>query len=201
MSCNPNQLKLSFDEFKLYYESAEKVTQRRHETNRWNYTVCVATLVAIAAITNWSLSATNLFGVGLVAVAILCVMAFLFCILWIGQIRMFKKLNNAKFQVLNQMAPHLEFDPDKPGVLVSYIPFEKEWNTLRETDALEVVERSKLIALKSSNIEYFIPKAFGALFGGILLALIIVLAMNWPPSNLVEPQGPFRSVTIVEQEK
>ena len=29
----------SFDEFKLYYESTEKVTDRRLDTNRWNYSI------------------------------------------------------------------------------------------------------------------------------------------------------------------
>jgi len=29
--------RLSFDEFRLYYESKEKVTDRQLETNRWKY--------------------------------------------------------------------------------------------------------------------------------------------------------------------
>jgi hypothetical protein len=50
MSESDRNMRLSFDEFKLYYESTEKVTDRRLETNRWNYSICIATLVAIAAI-------------------------------------------------------------------------------------------------------------------------------------------------------
>src|SRR6266478_8052234 len=162
MSGDSGNKKVSFEEFKLYYESAERVTDRRLETNRWNYTVCVAILIAIAVITKWSLSTVNLVLLGLAAVMVLCVMATLFCFLWVGQIRAFKKLNNAKFEVLNQMAPDLEFDPDKPGVLVSYRPFEKEWTRLSETNSLEELGKSNIVALKSSNMEYFIPKAFAA---------------------------------------
>lgn len=51
-----NEPKHSFDEFKLYYDSTEKVTDRRLDTNRWNYSICIAILVAIATITNWSLT-------------------------------------------------------------------------------------------------------------------------------------------------
>jgi hypothetical protein len=36
--------KVAFDEFKLFYESAEKVTDRRNAANRWNYSICIAIL-------------------------------------------------------------------------------------------------------------------------------------------------------------
>jgi len=185
MSTDSKHKKLSFEEFKLYYESAEKVTDRRLETNRWNYTVCVAILIAVAVITKWTFATTSLVWVGLAAVTVLCTMAILFCVLWVGQIRAFKNLNNAKFEVLNQMAPNLEFDHDKPGALVSFRPFEKEWTKLSETNSLEEMGKSNIVALKSSNIEYFIPKAFAALFCAILLVLALIVAFNWPPSKLV----------------
>jgi hypothetical protein len=129
--------KLSFDEFKLYYESTEKVTDRRLETNRWNYSICIAMLVAIAVLARWSLTTASLLWIGFASIATLSVMAVLFCALWVGQIRDFKKLNNAKFMVLNDMAPHLEFDPNNPGAVVSYCPFEKEWTKLNDLSALD----------------------------------------------------------------
>ena len=105
--------KLAFEEFKLFYESAEKVTDRRLETNRWNYSICIAMLLAIAGIINWGLSKPPFLFVSLIAVAVICIMAMLFCALWIGQIRDFKSLNNAKFAVLNPMAPSVSFSaPD-----------------------------------------------------------------------------------------
>lgn len=182
--------KLSFDEFKLYYESTEKVTDRRLETNRWNYSICTAMLIAIAVLTRWSLTTAALLWIGFAAVGILSTMAVLFSALWVGQIRDFKKLNNAKFAVLNAMAPNVEFDPEKPGLVVSYCPFEKEWTKLNELNALDEVGKSNIVALKSSNIEYFIPKAFGVLFAGIFIALVIVTVSSWPPTKLVPPTPP-----------
>jgi hypothetical protein len=191
MSFTPPPQKLSFDEFKLYYESTEKVTDRRLETNRWNYSICIAMLVANAVVARWSLTTAALLWIGFAAVGTLSAMAVLFCTLWIGQIRDFKKLNTAKFAVLNAMAPNVEFDSTNPGLLVSYCPFEKEWNRLRELNALDEVGKANIVALKSSNIEYFIPKAFRALFVGILLALLVVTVANWPPTKLVAPlSGP-----------
>jgi hypothetical protein len=190
MSSTSTEKKLSLEEFKLYYEATEKVTDRRLETNRWNYSICIAMLVAIAVLTKWSLTTVNLLWVGFAAVAILSIMAVLFCILWVGQIKDFKKLNNAKFTVLNAMAPNVEFYPERPGTVVSYCAFEKEWNRLSELNALDEVGKSNIVALKSSNIEYFIPKAFGVLFATIFVALLIVTISNWPPTKLVQSPSP-----------
>lgn len=184
MNNKVNDAKHSFDEFKLYYESTEKVTDRRLETNRWNYSICIAILVAIAAITNWALTNPVLLWVGLAADVILSLMAILFCALWIGQIRDFKNLNNAKFNVLNEMAPKIEFDTANPNQVRSFCPFDKEWRKLDELHALDEVGRSNIVALKSSNIEYFIPKAFAALFVAVLVALASMITSHWPPSSL-----------------
>ncbi len=189
--------KRSFDEFKLYYESTEKVTERRLEANRWNYSICVAILVAIAAITKWTFTSVVALSVGLTAVGTLATMACAFCLLWIGQIRDFKKLNNAKFAVLQEMAQDIEFDPDHPGVLVSYQPFAKEWQKLSELNALNEVENTSLVALRSSNTEYFIPKAFAVIFAATIVALAIVIGLNWPPTQLVIVPTPTTTASPV----
>lgn len=174
----------SFEEFKLYYDSTEKVTDRRLDTNRWNYSICIGMLVAGAIITNWSITNPLLLWVGLAADVVLSLMAILFCTLWIEQIKDFKNLNNAKFSVLNEMASTIEFDIANPGMITSFCPFEKEWKKLTELHALQEVGGSNLIALKSSNIEYFIPKAFVALFVSVLISIFTLLVVNWPPSAL-----------------
>ena len=181
--------KLSFDEFKLFYESTEKVTDRRLETNRWNYSICVAILTAIAAIAVWSLKDAKALAVGATAIALLCSVAIFFCALWIGQIRDFKKLNNAKFAVLNDMAPKIEFDLDHPGLIESYCPFEKEWKKLQEIDALGEVGKSQIVVLKSSNIEYFIPKAFQTLFAAVLV-FVVIGAVRGPSTIVSGPSAP-----------
>ena len=65
----------SFEEFKLYYDSTEKVTDRRLDTNRWNYSICIGMLVAGAIITNWSITNPLLLWVGLAADVVLSLMA------------------------------------------------------------------------------------------------------------------------------
>jgi len=79
MATNDSKSKLvSFDEFKLYYESTERVTDRRLSANTWNYSICIAIVVAIAGIVKWS-AGNSMFYVGLTAVLVLCIMAILFC--------------------------------------------------------------------------------------------------------------------------
>jgi membrane glycosyltransferase len=170
--------KLSFDEFKLYYESTEKVTDRRLSANTWNYSICIGMIIAVAGIIKWSASST-FFYVGLTAILVLCIMAILFCTLWLGQITDFKYLNNAKFKVLNEMAPQMEFDLEHPNKMASFCPFEKEWKTLEEVKAAVEIGHRKIIALKSSSIEYFIPKAFRILFILVGVAASLAGAFNW----------------------
>ncbi len=181
---------VAFDEFKLFYESAEKVTDRRLETNRWNYSICVAILLAAAAIGNWSLKDGTFFLFGGIAICVLSAMAILFCALWIAQIRDFKKLNNAKFGLLNEMAPRLEFDPEHPGKFESFLPLEKEWKRLGELNATEELSSVKIVALKSSNIEYFIPRAFQFLFIAVLMAWLFFALKYGPPHETMVPLTP-----------
>jgi hypothetical protein len=177
---------LSFEEFKLYYESTEKVTDRRLETNRWNYSACAAIIVGIAAIVKWGVISTELRWVGVVAVLLLCMMAVLFCQLWLAQVRDFKRLNDAKFEVLNQMAPLLEFDPSNPARVRSYQPFEREWNRLKEEGAVDKVRKLNIVALRSSHMEQFIPRAFQLVFTTVVVALIY-WALTTPPFPVTPP--------------
>jgi hypothetical protein len=174
------QEQYAFDEFELFYQSAEKVTERRLATNRWNYSICIAILVAIAGIISWATSNANFLLISLFAVVILSGMAILFCTMWVGQIHSFKMLNTAKFEVLNRMAPLVAFSPEQCDDRVSYSPFEKEWEFLQQKNkALEEIGDTQILALKSSNIEYLIPRAFRFLFIFIILVAILSLFANW----------------------
>lgn len=177
--------KNSFEEFKLIYESTEKVTDRRLTNNKLNYTICIATVVAIGVIWKWVIENSNYFFSGLLLVTILTSLAIFFCSLWIRQILDFKNLNSAKFEVMNEMAENLFFtDAENDIMVVSFKPFEKEWQKLSKINALQEVSKSNLIALKSSNTEFFIPKAFRIIFIIMFLVSIITIVIN--PSQVLE---------------
>lgn len=171
--------KAAFDEFKLFYDSAEKVTDRRLTANRTNYSICIATLGAIAAIINWGISKPDFLITSAAAVIIISFMATLYCTLWIGQIKDFKQLNNAKFDVLNKMAPSLYFGEGYDDSHVSWSPFEREWEALKKAEAAQEINSINIIALNSSNIEFLIPRAFSILFVLIMLTAPIELYRNY----------------------
>ena len=156
------------------------MTDRRLETNRWNYSICIAMLLAIAGIINWGLSKLPFLFVSLIAVAVICIMAMLFCALWIGQIRGFKSLNNAKFAVLNPMAPSVSFSAPDAEARVSDAPFAREWEALQQAEAVQEMASVKIVALKSLNMEYGIPRAFRVLFLALLLTGQPGLVRDWP---------------------
>ena len=171
--------KVAFEELKLFYDSAEKVTDRRNAANRWNYSICIAILGAISVIISWSLGKSTFLVTGIVGVVLLAGMAALYCTLWVGQIRDFKELNNAKFAIINQMARFVSFGDGSNECLVSYKPFEKEWDALTKAKVAEEVKSIDIVALKSSNIEYLIPKAFRMLFILIMFAVPLEVWRNY----------------------
>jgi hypothetical protein len=158
-------MKYSFEEFKLYYESTEKVTDRRIANNQWNYSVCVATIVAIALVWNWSTVNKGFAFLSLTIVAALSALGILFSSFWIRQIADYKSLNSAKFTILNDIAPNVAFNtPPGVGDVTSSNPFKREWELLEKMKALQEVSTANLIALRASNIEFYLPKALRATY-------------------------------------
>lgn len=170
---------LAFEEFELFYKSTERVTDQRLSLNQWNFSICTAIFVTCAAVFNWSTSNPNFLLAAIITIIILCIMATLFCSLWIGNITQFKELNRAKFIILNDMAPYIKFSHESNDQRVSHEPFLKEWKILEARNSLVQVTDTKIVALKPSSIEYLIPKVFQWLFGFIIAVSIILVILNW----------------------
>ncbi|WP_433263052.1 RipA family octameric membrane protein [Micromonospora vinacea] len=195
--------RLSFDEFRMYYESAERVTNRRLDINKWNYSIMAATLLAVGAILTWAISRPANMLVGTIGVLMISTMALLHCTYWILQIDDFKALNAEKFRILNEMAPNIDFPIGmSSGPVASYQPFEREWHALERKKALAEISRSglhDLVALKSSSAEYFIPKAFRVLFALIIIGTLTLGIMSH--KQIIERVSPFDGVAEEAQEK
>ena len=177
MEASSPSKRYSFEEFSLYYQSTEKVTDRRHAINKWNYSLCAAIMTAIAAITSWTLERAEFRLVMIMSVLVLAGMGMLLCVLWVGQIRDMKDLNNAKFDVLNAMAPHVQFEHDTS--LTSAEPFAREWKLLEAMKAARPVATMEIIAMRSSDTEIFLATAFRWLFLLIVTAGAATVIANW----------------------
>jgi hypothetical protein len=160
-----------FEEYKMYYESTERVTDRRLAVNTSNFAITTASLIAVAVLTNWSLGKPSFLLITLATDALIGAMGALYCTLWVGQITDFKALNQAKFSVLNAVAPQILFSAT-PDSRVPADPFQKEWKLLQEQEATRKIHSTDLVALRSSNIEYLVPKALRVIY--IVIALTAV---------------------------
>jgi hypothetical protein len=196
----PAPAPVSFEEYRLYHATTERVTDRRLALNRWNYSILVGTLLAIGAVLTWATSRPTNALVGAAGVIVLSAMAILLCTYWIHQITDFKLLNQAKFKVLNEMAPLVIFEGMAgPSAARSYQPFEREWQDLQKQQAVRNVQTGGLhtLALRSSGAEYFIPRAFRILFATILVVTIALVAISHdvvldrisPFDGVVAPKG------------
>lgn len=189
----PDPPPVSFEEFKLYYESAERVTERRLAMNRWNYSISVAVLIAVGGVLTWSASKDSFAFVGICGVIVLCAIASLLCTYWVRQIDDYKALNNAKFAVLNKMAPNVVFEGSNGRTDArSYRPFEQEWEILKDGKNLQIGPSGRIrnaLVLSSSGAEYYIPKAFRALFLAIAGVTALFAMLSW--STVTESISPF----------
>lgn len=170
-----------FEEFKLMYDSAEKVTDRRIDLNKFNYSICTAIFLAIAFLWNWSLTNTKYTFAGIFVVMLFSGMAVIFTFYWIRQIKDYKLLNSAKFKVMNAMAKEVFFKSDEKIQVSSFEPFQKEWEYLEEMQALEFSENGNrgLRVLKSNNLEFFIPQAFRLVYILLFLLSFFSLCLNF----------------------
>lgn len=165
---------ISFEEFKLFFETAERVTDRRNAENKWGYSVCSASLVAVGLVCKFMMGERGLWAI-LSAVAILSIsfQSIKYCAYWRKKILSYKELNAAKFTVLGEMV-EVGFLKESGEVIESAKPFDKEWCIMQENKgSLEKIENQPIYGLRSSSDELFMPQAFTNLY--ILIMLLDVV--------------------------
>lgn len=125
------------EQYKLYVESADRVSQRRIAANNFLLTVnaFLVTLYGLASsfVTNWAWR------------FVVPAAGILVCSVWLELIRSYRNLNTAKFKVIHELEEHL------PVAL-----FDREW---------AYAQRGQGKAYKPlTRVELFIPLVFAALY-------------------------------------
>lgn len=138
MSTNKDKYGENFNEhlleqYKLYVEMADKVSERRMQTNKF-YISLLSGLLALLSIlvTKGNLNQTLIF-------VIVSLLGIILCILWYVNIQSYRQLNSGKFKVIHEMEKCLPFPC-----------YEKEWKILGEGK-----EKSKYLQL--TRVEQYIP--------------------------------------------
>jgi len=137
-----------FELYRLYKETSEKVSDRRAAANTWMLSVNSA-LVAFYALMEKGKEIVGSSGRHLWLGA-LPVAGIIICMAWAALLVSYRKINHAKFKVLMEMEQSLPY--------ASYS---------REDEILHESKRWNL-----SNIESWIPWAFGLLYAVLTLAVV-----------------------------
>jgi hypothetical protein len=123
------------EQYKLYVEMADRISNRRGQTNRF-YISLLSGLLALLSIVVGSHIFSDFPSVVFIVVAIL---GLALCILWNINIRSHRQLNSGKFKVIHEMEQHLPFPC-----------YDKEWEILGEGK-----EGKKYLQL--TRVEQYVP--------------------------------------------
>jgi hypothetical protein len=147
------QSALRFEMYKLYLETAERVSDRRASANAWMLSVnsAIVGLSSYLAPVEHTAGGTP----GRIWSAAIPVAGILVCIAWAALLTSYSKLNGAKFKVLHELEAEL------PSAL-----FTLERQFYRQT------RRRSL-----SRLELAVPWSFAALYAGLIAA-----TMALPPA-------------------
>ena len=133
------------EQYKLYVEMADRVSQRREQSNRFYVTL----LAAIASLLILSARLGVAEGVWPVVFLITGVFGVALSVVWHFNINSYRQLNRVKFDIIGELEKQL------PSA-----PYADEWKLLRPKDG-----PAKYIQL--TRVERFVPVLFGLLFLGL----------------------------------
>lgn len=142
------------EQYKLYVELADRVSDRRIKTNQYFITLLSGLLVVLSFALHKDQQTTLsqyqpyiVFSVGLLGIIL--------CLVWQINIRSYRQLNSQKFQVIHDMEKQLP-----------YPLFTKEWELLGEGK-----DRKKYLQL--SRVEKWVPLILSIPFFIILIIVFI----------------------------
>ncbi len=138
-----------FDQYKMYVESIEKISDRRQNAN--NFFISINT--ALISLIGLSMQYKILVGFSWIK-ALVALVGILICVIFWFLIRSYKQLNTGKFQVLHEIEEMLPLSL-----------YHHEWHLLGEGK-----DNNKYYPF--SHIELLIPWAFGIIYAVLFVALI-----------------------------
>lgn len=144
------------EQYKLYVESAEKTSDRRHSMNNFFLTINTGALALIGYVYTQSVPAP-----GLATIVTLVVLAgVLSCLVWFILLQSYKGLNSGKFDVIHELEKHL------PARI-----YAEEWVALGEG-------RDRKKYWPFSHVEKQIPIALAWFYA---LVWVVTIASSGPP--------------------
>ncbi len=123
------------EQYKLYVEMADRISDRRERTNRF-YISLLSVLLALLSI---AVGRNILDGFQTVVFMIIGILGLGLCILWNINIRSYRQLNSGKFKVIHEMEQDLPFSC-----------YDREWEILVEGKEAKTY-------LQLTRVEQYVP--------------------------------------------
>ena len=139
-----------FEQYRLYIESAEKVSDRRQNVNNYFLAINTAIISFLGLIYEIKLKDISIICI------LLSIVGILICVIFYFLINSYKQLNSGKFQVIH------EIEQELPLAL-----YQQEWKILGEG-------KNKKLYWPFSHIEIKIPFIFGLIY----LILLVILTLT-----------------------
>lgn len=141
-----------FDQYKMYIESAERISDRRQNANNFFLTINTV-LISVFGL---SFQIKLLENLGWVKI-ILALLGLIICIIFWFLLRAYKQLNSGKFKVIHEIEQGL------PLSLYDY-----EWKVLEEG-------KNKRVYYPFSHVELLIPWVFGLIY--LILGIVFIFSI------------------------
>ena len=138
-----------FDQYKMYVESAEKISDRRQNANNFFLTINTV-LISVFGL---SFQIKILENVSWIKI-LLALLGLIICVIFWFLLRAYKQLNSGKFKVIHEIEQGL------PLAIYDY-----EWKVLGEG-------KDKKLYYPFSHIELFIPWIFGLIY--VFLGIVFI---------------------------
>jgi len=148
--------KTLFEQYKLYVEMADRISQRRAQTNQFYITILSALVIILSFIVGNHLYSKILH----LVIVVVAVVGMLLCIIWYYNIESYKQLNSGKFKVIHEMEATLP-----------YAAYKREWEILGEG-------KKKRTYFPLTHIEKYLPLVMAGLY--ILLIACALYSIFFP---------------------
>ena len=142
--------KILFEQYKLYVEMADRISQRRAQTNQFYIAILSALVVILSFVVSNHLYSKILNLVFLVV----AIVGILLCIIWFYNIQSYKQLNSGKFKVIHEME-----------VILPFPAYKREWEILGEG-------KKKKTYFPLTHVEKYLPLIIAGLFVFLMICSI-----------------------------
>ena len=147
---------LLLEQYKLYVEMADRISQRREQSNRFYVGLLTALVALLVVLTR--LNPSN--GIEAIVFLIDGLCGVLLSVIWFINIQSYRALNKVKFEIIN----NLEIQLPAQG-------YTKEWEMLDHSGGC-------LKYFQLTVVEQFVPAVVFTLFSGLVIYSIVLLLVS-----------------------